>query len=117
MNKTYSKAYLYSLQKTSNYNLIKLFTTQSRLFTILKKKAFKNIVEKGENAGNHHYFLFQQCYLPFQELISSFESHLLCHLQMLLIWTSLKMCCLVNKLSCSYNVSAANIRCIKPLKE
>ena len=99
------------------YNLIKLFATQSRLLTTLQKKAFENIVETGENAGNHHFLLFQQCYLPFQEQISSFESHLLCRLQMLLIWTSLKMCRLVNMLSYSYNVSAVNIRYIKPLKE
>ena len=29
-----------------------LITTQSRLSTTLRKNAFENIVEKGENAGN-----------------------------------------------------------------
>ena len=28
-----------------------------------------------------------------------FESHLFCHMQMLLIWTSLKFCCLVKELN------------------
>ena len=27
----------------------------------------KNFVEKGENAGNQHFLLFQQCFLPFSE--------------------------------------------------
>ena len=27
---------------------------------------FENIVEKGENAGNQHFLLFPQCFLPFQ---------------------------------------------------
>ena len=30
----------------------------------LRKKAFENIVEKGENAGNQHFLLFLQCFLP-----------------------------------------------------
>ena len=28
--------------------------------------AFENIVGKGENAGNQHFLLFPQCFLPFQ---------------------------------------------------
>ena len=40
-------------------------TTQSRLLTTLKMKAFENIVGKGENAGNQHFPLFPQCFLPF----------------------------------------------------
>ena len=35
-------------------------------FNDLNKEAFKkNIVGKGENAGNQHFLLFQQCFLPF----------------------------------------------------
>ena len=30
----------------------------------LKEKAFENILGKGENAGNQHFFLFPQCFLP-----------------------------------------------------
>ena len=57
--------------------------------------AFKCIVGKGENAGNQHFLLFPQCFLPVPKQISIFESHLFCHLQMLSIWASLKIVCLV----------------------
>ena len=60
-----------------------LFSTQSRLLTTLRKKPFKNIVGKGENAGNQHFHLFPQCFLPFPK-------------QMLSIWTSLRFCLFVN---------------------
>ena len=29
------------------------------------KKTFKNIVGKGENAGDQHFLLFPQCFLPY----------------------------------------------------
>ena len=61
---------------------------------ILYKKLFKIIVGKGENAGNQHFLLFPQCFLPFKKC-SVFHSHLFCHLQMLFIWTSQNFCCLV----------------------
>ena len=51
----------------------------------------------GEN-GNQHFLLFPQCYLPFPEQISIFQSHLFCRLQMLPISTSRKICRLVNGL-------------------
>ena len=38
--------------------VIYLFTTQSRLLTALEKKAFENIVGKGENAGVTSIFSF-----------------------------------------------------------
>ena len=87
-----------------------LFTTQSRLFTTLKKKAFESIVGKGENAGYQHFLLFPQCFLPFQKHTSSFESHLFCRLQMLLIWTSLKIWRLVEIIS-------QGSRCRSPLSQ
>ena len=59
----------------------KPFTTQSRLLTPLKKKAFENIVGKGENAGNQHFLLFPQCFLFFPTQILIFESGLFCCLQ------------------------------------
>ena len=40
------------------------------------KKPFENVVEKGENAGNQHFLLFPQCFLPFPKQISIFQSHL-----------------------------------------
>ena len=57
-----------------------LFTTQFGLLTTLKKKALENNVERRENAGNQHFVLFLQCFLPFSIPISNFLSHLFCHL-------------------------------------
>ena len=37
-----------------------------------KGRAFENIVGKGENAGDLHLLLFQQCFLPFPRIISIF---------------------------------------------
>ena len=34
------------------------------------KKAFENLVGSGENAGNQHFLLFPQCFLPFPKQIS-----------------------------------------------
>ena len=67
----------------------KLFTTQSRLSTTLRKKPFENNLGKEENAYNQHFLIFLQCFLPFLTQISIFESHLFCHLQILSIWTGL----------------------------
>ena len=36
-------------------------------------KPSENTVEKGENAGNQHFLLFPQCFLPFPK---DFQSHL-----------------------------------------
>ena len=60
-------------------------------FTTLKKKAFGNIVGKGENAGFQHFRLFPEYFVPFKTQVSIFWSHLFCRLQMLSIWTSLKL--------------------------
>ena len=38
----------------------------------LKKKAIENFVWKGENAGNQHFLLFPQSFLPYQREISVF---------------------------------------------
>ena len=61
----------------------------------MEKKAFENVVGKGENAGNQHFLLFPQCLLLFPTQISIFELELFCRLQMLSIWTSLQFCRLV----------------------
>ena len=53
---------------------LQLFTTQSRLSMILRKKPFENIVGKGENAGNQHFLLFPQCFLHFTKQSSFFKS-------------------------------------------
>ena len=78
-----------SLPHIPDFNV---FTTQSQLLTTLYKKPFEIIAGKGENAGNQHFLLFPQCFLPIQIQISIFQSHLFCHLQMLSSWTILKFC-------------------------
>ena len=42
------------------------FTTQSLLLATLEKKHFENIMRKWENAGNQHFPVFPQCFVPFQ---------------------------------------------------
>ena len=41
-------------------------------FSNPENKAFENIVEKGENAGNQHFVLFPQYSLSFQKQITNF---------------------------------------------
>ena len=36
-------------------------------FNVLYKKPFENIMGKGENAGNQHFLLFPQYFLPYQK--------------------------------------------------
>ena len=65
---------------------------KSRLLMTLDKKPFENIVRKGENAAKQHFLLFPQCFLPILKRISVVKLHVCCHLQMLWIWTDLKIC-------------------------
>ena len=44
----------------------RLITKQSRLLVTRKKKAFGNIVGKGENAGHQHFLLFPHFFPSFQ---------------------------------------------------
>ena len=78
------------MASSRQYSIGSLFTMQSRLLTTPREKTFENIVGKGENAGNQHFLLFPQCFLSFPNQISIFDLHLICSLQMLSIWTSLK---------------------------
>ena len=91
-------------QKAFYTGVIKLVTVwlrvnslpqQSRLLQPVDKKGFKNIVEKGKSAGNQHFVLFPHCFLSFHAQITIFELRLICRLQMLWIWNSLKFCRLV----------------------
>ena len=43
---------------------------------IKKNNLLKTFVGKEENAGNQHFLLFPQCFLPFPNQISVFETHL-----------------------------------------
>ena len=36
----------------------------------LEKRAFENIVGKGENAGNQHFLLFPHCFLPILSILN-----------------------------------------------
>ena len=54
-----------------------------KLLTPQEKKAFENIEEKGEIAGNQHFLLFPQCFLLFPTVISISASRLFYRLQML----------------------------------
>ena len=41
------------------------FTSQSQL-NDPQEMSYENIARKGENAGNQHFILFPQCFLPYQ---------------------------------------------------
>ena len=41
--------------------------------TTLRKHPFENIAGKGENAGNQHFLLFQQSFLPLTKEIAIFH--------------------------------------------
>ena len=60
---------------------------------ILIKKASKNIVRQGENAGNQHFLLFPQCLLPIPKR-TSVVKFILSYANALSL-TSLKICRLV----------------------
>ena len=63
-----------------NNNHIDLKLTLSHMiltFNYLMKEAFKNIVRKGDNAGDQYFLLFQQCFLPYQIHKSPFQQHLI----------------------------------------
>ena len=49
-------------------------------------------MEAFENIGFQHFLLFPQCFLPFPKQISIFLPNLICPLQILSIWTNLKIC-------------------------
>ena len=68
--------------------------------TPLKKKPFENIMGRGENAGNQHFLLFSEGFLPIRKRMSIIKLHLFCCLQMLSIWTILNICRLVKSYWC-----------------
>ena len=51
-----------------------ILTTQSQVLMTLIWRAFGNIVEKGENAGNQPFLLWPQCFLPYYIEKSSFSN-------------------------------------------
>ena len=64
---------------------IALYNTNPK-FNNPEKEGFENIVGKGENAGNQHFLLFPQYFLPFPKqylIFFFFFLHLCCSLQIL----------------------------------
>ena len=60
------------------------------------RRPFQNILGKGKNSSNKHFLLFAQCFVvPINYRRHHFELLLICQLQMLPIWISLKFYCLV----------------------
>ena len=39
-----------------------------------RKQSTENIMGKGENAGNQHFLLFFQCFLPYHRCIAPFQA-------------------------------------------
>ena len=60
-----------------------------------RKDPFQNIVEQGENAGNQHFLLFPQCFLPQERQLKCFQVQKDYRLQMLSNWTMPTSCLLV----------------------
>ena len=58
----------YTQQGKCKFTSLTLYPT----IPTLKRKVSENIMEKGENAGNQHFLLFQQCFLCFQRQIPLF---------------------------------------------
>ena len=56
--------------------------------TSLGDNPFEYIMVKRENAGNHHFLLFQQCFYPMKDKFEVFSC--IC-LQLLSIWTFAKI--------------------------
>ena len=50
-----------------SHNVLESFLSQDRYKSGLCGKEL--IVEKGEDAGNHHFLLFPQCFLPYESQI------------------------------------------------
>ena len=67
--------------------LTQTFITQSQLLINPVHSTFRNILGRGKHAGNQQFSLFPQCFLLYQRQKLSFDSHSICHLLMLLIWT------------------------------
>ena len=59
-------------------NILNSLPIQSQILTTLYNKPCGNIAQKGENANNQHFLLFQQCFLPFSKQILIFEYNLSC---------------------------------------
>ena len=79
------KCFEFGMGSVESYCWVKpqLYTKQFRLLMTLRKKSFesRSIVEKGEDAGNQHFLLFPQCFLPSKKQILILKPYLVCLLQ------------------------------------
>ena len=89
------------LSKASTFRIVKFGILGATLYHTIPifnnpgKEAFENMEGKAENAGDQHFLLFPRCFLLIPRRISVPNLHLFCRVQMLPIWTSLKICRLV----------------------
>ena len=72
-----------------------LFTTRSRLLTLMRKSLLKTLWKKEKMLVTSIFSFSHNVFKGFYIQISIFQSHLFCRLQVLSIWTSLKICRLV----------------------
>ena len=57
---------------TQNFTYM-LINFLPKVLTILRKKVFENMRGKGESAGDQHFVISQQCFLPCHRQIPCFE--------------------------------------------
>ena len=82
---------LSSTNATKRENVCLCFTLYHTVATFNDPK----IEEKEEYAGSQHFLLFPTCFLSYPGQFLPCRSPLICRLQLLSIWTSLKYCRLV----------------------
>ena len=74
----------------------KIFPNNSLLFHT-QTQITGTICRNNNESMNQHFLLFPQCFLSYPEQILPFGSHLICCLEMLLIWTRYKNLLLFSK--------------------
>ena len=81
----------------SHVDLQSLLCVYHAITTIktMEKKTFENIVGKRESAGNQHFLLFPQSFLPLSKQFLNFKSQFSC-LQMVLIFGRFMECMVFN---------------------
>ena len=87
------------MDQTEICHLVKRYPNTS------KGSLMKTFWEKGKMLVTSIFSYFPRCFLPYPKQISIFDTHLICHLQILLIWTTLKICRLVEIITCLTTLS------------
>ena len=68
-----SSTFSFFLKKPLYKNCLTLYHTILTFNHPEETSFFGNIVAKGENAGNQHFLLLPQCFLPYQSQIETIE--------------------------------------------